>query len=207
MVEGPLGVGKTSLARLLAEKLNAHALLEDTEGNPFLPNFYKNPLKYGFQTQIYFLLKRYQQASNIDQMSLFEKAVISDYLFDKDRLFARIILDDNEFWLYEQLFQLLRKRISPPDLVIFLQARTDVLVDRIRKRGRKYERGISEDYLEAINEAFNELFFHYADSPLLVVNASEIDFVNVPADLDDLVTQIKKMKGGTQYYVPISSKR
>ena len=207
MVEGPLGVGKTSLARLLAEKLNAHALLEDTEGNPFLPNFYKNPLKYGFQTQIYFLLKRYQQASNIDQMSLFEKAVISDYLFDKDRLFARIILDDNEFWLYEQLFQLLRKRISPPDLVIFLQARTDVLMDRIRKRGRKYERGISEDYLEAINEAFNELFFHYADSPLLVVNASEIDFVNVPADLDDLVTQIKKMKGGTQYYVPISSKR
>lgn len=207
VVEGPLGVGKTSLARLLAEKLNAHALLEDTEGNPFLPNFYRNPLKYGFQTQIYFLLKRYQQASNIDQMSLFEKAVISDYLFDKDRLFARIILDDNEFWLYEQLFQLLRKRISPPDLVIFLQARTDVLMDRIRKRGRKYERGISEDYLEAINEAFNELFFHYADSPLLVVNASEIDFVNVPADLDDLVTQIKKMKGGTQYYVPISSKR
>jgi deoxyguanosine kinase len=206
VVEGPLGVGKTSLAKLLSKRLSAQPLLEDTETNPFLPAFYGDPLGYAFQTQIYFLLKRYQGVSDIRQIGLFEKTVVSDYLFDKDRLFARINLDDDEFWLYEQLFQLLRKRIPLPDLVIFLQARTGVLLDRIKRRGRKFEKGISRDYLEAINDAFNEFFFHYSESPLLVVNASEIDFVNVSSDLDDLLDRIRKMGAGTQYYVPISSK-
>ncbi len=207
VIEGPLGVGKTSLALKLAEKINAEALLEDAEENPFLRKFYQNPKKYSFQAQIFFLLRRYQRALDITQMDLFKRTMISDYLFDKDMIFARANLDDDEFWLYEQLFQLLRKRITPPDLVIFLQATTDVLVERIRKRDKKYERGISSKYLDEINRAFNDFFFHYSDSPLLVINASKIDFVNVPEDFEDLVAQIKRMRTGTQYYVPMSSKQ
>lgn len=199
-------MGKTSLALKLAEKINAEALLEDTEENPFLRKFYQDPKKYSFQAQIYFLLRRYQRALDITQMDLFKRTMISDYLFDKDRIFARANLDDDEFWLYEQLFQLLRKRITPPDLVIFLQATTDVLVQRIKKRDKKYERGISSKYLDEINRAFNDFFFHYSDSPLLVINASKIDFVNVPEDFEDLVAKIKRMRTGTQYYVPMSSK-
>jgi deoxyadenosine/deoxycytidine kinase len=206
VIEGPLGVGKTSLALKLAEKINAEALLEDAEENPFLRKFYQDPKKYSFQAQIFFLLRRYQRALDITQMDLFKRTMISDYLFDKDRIFARANLDDDEFWLYDQLFQLLRKRIAPPDLVIFLQATTDVLVERIKKRDKKYERGISSKYLDEINQAFNDFFFHYSDSPLLVINASKIDFVNVPEDFEDLVTQIKMMRTGTQYYVPMSSK-
>lgn len=199
-------MGKTSLALKLAEKINAEALLEDAEENPFLRKFYQDPKKYSFQAQIYFLLRRYQRALDITQMDLFKRTMISDYLFDKDRIFARANLDDDEFWLYEQLFQLLRKRITPPDLVIFLQATTDVLVQRIKKRDKKYERGISSKYLDEINRAFNDFFFHYSDSPLLVINASKIDFVNVPEDFEDLVAKIKRMRTGTQYYVPMSSK-
>jgi deoxyguanosine kinase len=204
VIEGPLGVGKTSLAKLLSQTVNAQVLLEDTAENPVLPGFYRNPRRYAFQTQMFFLLKRYHQVSGIRQIDLFKSAVVSDCLFEKDRLYARMTLDDNEFWIYEQLFHLLRKNVPGPDLVIFLQARTEVLQERIRKRDRKYERGISHRYLENINLAFNEFFFHYADAPLLVVNASEIDFVNVPGDLEDLVEQIHKMKTGTRYYVPIS---
>lgn len=207
VVEGPLGVGKTSLARLLSEKLPAQAILEEVEDNPFLSDFYREPKKFRFQTQVYFLLRRYQQASNIGQIGLFRQSVISDYLFQKDRLFARINLDDAEFRLYDQLFEILLKRVPRPDLVIFLQARTDVLMERLKRRGRKFEKDISYEYLEAINRAFNDYFFHYSDSPLLVVNASEIDFVNIPADLDDLLVQVRKIKAGTQYYVPVSSKR
>lgn len=199
-------MGKTSLALKLAEKINAEALLEDAEENPFLRKFYQDPKKYSFQAQIFFLLRRYQRALDITQMDLFKRTMISDYLFDKDRIFARANLDDDEFWLYEQLFQLLRKRITPPDLVIFLQATTDVLVERIKKRDKKYERGISSKYLDKINRAFNNFFFHYSDSPLLVINASKIDFVNVPEDFEDLVAQIKRMRTGTQYYVPMSAK-
>lgn len=206
VIEGPLGVGKTSLALMLAEKTNGEPLLEDTEKNPFLVKFYQNPKKYGFQTQIFFLLRRYQRALEISQMGLFKRGLISDYLFDKDRIFARSNLDNNEFWLYDQLFQLLRKRITPPDLVIFLQAKTQVLMERIRRRDRKYERSITFKYMELINQAFNDFFFHYSDSALLVVNASKIDFVHVPGDFEDLVEQIKKMKTGTQYYIPMSSK-
>jgi deoxyadenosine/deoxycytidine kinase len=206
VIEGPLGVGKTSLALKLAEEMNAEALMEDTEENPFLLKFYQNPEKYSFQTQIFFLLRRYQQSTRIAQMSLFKRSVISDYLFDKDMIFARANLDDSEFWLYEQLFHLLRKRIVSPDLTIFLQATTDVLMERIKKRDRKYERSIRFKYLEGINRAFNEYFFHYSDSPLLIINASKIDFVHVAEDFQDLVRWIKKMKAGIQYYVPMSSR-
>ena len=139
-------------------------------------------------------------------MDLFRQSIISDYLFDKDRIFARTNLDENEFWLYDQLYSLLKGRISPPDLVIFLQAKTDVLAGRIKLRGRDYEKSISYKYLDEINQAFNEFFFHYTDSPLLVVNASNIDFVNIPEDFKDLVNHIKTTKSGTNYYNPISSR-
>jgi deoxyadenosine/deoxycytidine kinase len=206
VIEGSLGVGKTSLAVMLAEKMSGQTLLERTEENPFLVKFYQNPKKYRFQTQIFFLLHRYQQASEIRQIGLFKRSIISDYLFDKDRVFARANLDDNEFWLYDQLFKLLKKRITPPDLVIFLQATTDVSMKRIKKRDKEYERSISYRYLEEINQSLNEFFFHYSDSPLLVINASKIDFVNVPEDFEDLVKQIKRIKSGTRYYVPMGSK-
>jgi deoxyguanosine kinase len=207
VIEGPLGVGKTSLATMLAEKLSGQPLIEDVEENPFLVQFYENPKKYAFQTQIFFLLRRYNQASTMSQIDLFSRVTVSDFLFDKDRVFARSNLDENEYWLYEQLFRILKKRIPPPDLVIFLQAKTEVLMERIKTLNRKYERSIGYKYLEKINQAFNEFFFHYTDSPLLVVNASEIDFVHVPEDFEDLVEQVRVMKSGTQYYVPMSSRK
>jgi deoxyguanosine kinase len=207
VVEGPLGVGKTSLAQLLAERIDAKAILEETEGNPFLTNFYKDPGRFAFQTQLCFLLRRFQKQEEIHQIDLFKRVVVSDFLFDKDRIFARINLDDREFSLYEQVFQLLSVSIIKPDLVIFLQARTDILMDRIRKADRVYEKSISMKYLEQINQAFNEFFFHYTDTPLLVINASDIDFVNVPSDLDELVLEIEKMEKGTKYYVPLGSGR
>lgn len=205
VIEGPLGVGKTSLALKLAERLNAQTLIEDMEENPFLEDFYQDPKKYAFQTQVFFLLRRYKQATEMSQIGLFKRATISDYLFDKDRIFARATLNDNEFWLYDQIYQILKKRITTPDLVIFLQAKTEVLRERIRKRDRRYERSISLKYLDSINQAFNDFFFHFSDCPLLVVNASQIDFVHVPKDFEDLVEQIGKMKSGTQYYVPMGT--
>jgi deoxyguanosine kinase len=207
VIEGPLGVGKTSLAHKLAERFNAQILLENIEDNPFLEKFYQNPKRYGFQIQIFFLLRRYQHSLELDQKGLFKSAIITDYLFDKDRIFAKVNLDDKEFWLYEQMFQLLKKRVPVPDLVIFLQTKTEVLMERIRKRNKDYEKPISFKYLDEINQAFNDFFFHYSDSPILVVNASNIDFVNIPEDFEDLVNEIKKIKTGTQYYVPASSKR
>ena len=206
VIEGPLGVGKTSLARMLAENMNGQTLLENPEENPFLKKFYKNRNLYGFQTQIFFLLQRYQQITEISQIGLFNKVIISDYLFDKDRIFAKTNLDDDEFWLYDQLFQLLRRRIMSPDLVIFLQAKTEILIQRIKSRNREYEKSINYEYLDGINQAFNEFFFHYSDSPLLIINASDIDFVHVPEDFNDLVKQIRKIKSGTQYYNPMSSR-
>ena len=207
VIEGPLGVGKTSLAVKLAERINGQTLLENTEDNPFLDKFYQNPKRYAFQIQMFFLLRRYQHSMEIHQKGLFKRIIVSDYLFDKDRIFARTNLEDNEFWLYEQLFQLLKKRIPPPDLVIFLQANTEILMQRIRKRDMEYERAINFKYLDEINQAFNDFFFHYSDAPMLVINASNIDFVNIPEDFEDLVNEIRKTKSGTQYYIPISSKK
>jgi len=207
VIEGPLGVGKTTLAQMLAERMGVQTLLEDVEENPFLVQFYQSPKEYGFQAQIFFLLRRYNLALEMAQIDLFNRTTISDFLFDKDQIFARANLNDNEFWLYEQLFQILKKRVSVPDLVIFLQAKTEVLMERIRKRSRKYERTISFKYLDKINQAFNEFFFHYTECPLLVVNASEIDFAHVPEDFEDLVERIRTMKSGIQYYIPMSSKK
>jgi len=207
VVEGPLGVGKTSLAMLLAEKINGKTILEETERNPFLANFYKDPIKFAFQTQLFFILRRFQKQEEINQIDIFKRVVISDFLFDKDRIFARLNLDDREFSLYEQIFHLLKVRTLKPNLVIFLQARTDILKERMKKRDRDYEKSINIKYLDQINQAFNEFFFHYTETPLLVIDASEIDFVNVPSDLDNLMVEIEKMEKGTKYYVPLGSRR
>ena len=207
VTEGPIGVGKTSLTSLLADELGARLVLERAEENPFLSDFYKNAERYRFQTQMFFLLSRFSQQQEIFQPDLFTRITISDYLFDKDRIFAYLTLDEHELPLYEQVYKILEPKIIKPDLVIFLQADTDTLLRRIKQRGRSFEKEISQDYIAAVNDAYNNFFFRYNDTPLLVINTSDIDFVHRREDLDDLLKQILNMKQGTQYYVPVSRKR
>jgi deoxyadenosine/deoxycytidine kinase len=207
VTEGPIGVGKTSLTTLLAEELDARLILEQAEENPFLTDFYKDPKRYRFQTQMFFLLSRFSQQQEMAQPDLFTRVTISDYLFDKDRIFAYLNLDDNELALYEQFYKILEPKIVKPDLVIFLQADTDTLLRRIKQRGRSFEKEINVDYIAAVNDAYNHFFFRYSDTPLLVVNTSDIDYVRRREDLDDLLKQILGMKQGTQYYVPRSGKK
>jgi len=203
-VEGPIGVGKTSLTTLLAQNFSARCILEKPSGNPFLARFYQDPKKYAFQTQIFFLLSRYQQQQELQQLDLFNQVTISDYLFAKDRIFASISLDENELALYERVYRLLTGRIPTPDLVIYLQAKPAVLMSRISQRDYDYERSIEPGYLETLVEAYNNFFFHYNDSPLLVIDTSEIDFVHREQDMAGLVREIKRPRKGTWYYVPQS---
>jgi deoxyadenosine/deoxycytidine kinase len=207
VTEGPIGVGKTSLTTLLAEELNARLILERAEENPFLTDFYKDPARYRFQTQMFFLLNRFSQQQEMAQPDLFTQITISDYLFDKDRIFAYLNLDDNELGLYEQFYKILEPKIVRPDLVIFLQADTDTLLRRIKLRARPFEKEIDHNYIASVNEAYNHFFFRYSDTPLFVINTSDIDFVHRQEDLDDLLKQILSMKQGTQYYVPRSRVR
>jgi deoxyguanosine kinase len=207
VTEGPIGVGKTSLTTLLYEELEARLVLERAEDNPFLPAFYKDPLRYRFQTQMFFLLSRFSQQQEMAQPDLFTRITLCDYLFDKDRIFAYLNLDDNELALYEQFYKILEPKVLKPDLVIFLQADTDTLLRRIKLRSRPFEKEISLDYIASVNEAYNQFFFRYTETPLLVINTSDIDFVNRRDDLDDLLKQILSMKQGTQYYVPRSKKK
>ena len=203
VIEGPIGVGKTSLTKLLAKEFRARCVLELPEGNPFLSHFYQDRKKYAFQAQVFFLLTRFQQQQEISQLDLFNQVTLSDYLFDKDRIFALLNLDEHEFALYEKIFQLLGGRIPTPDLVIFLQAKPEVLLHRIKSRNITYEREIELDYLKRLTEAYNDYFFHYEQSPLLVVNTSEIDFVKRKEDLEQLLREIKQMKKGTWYFTPM----
>jgi deoxyguanosine kinase len=207
VTEGPIGVGKTSLTTLLAEELGARLILEQAEDNPFLTDFYKDPKRYRFQTQMFFLLSRFSQQQEMAQPDLFTRITISDYLFDKDRIFAYLNLDDNELALYEQFYKILEPKIVRPDLVIFLQADTDTLLRRIKQRGRLFEKEINLDYIASVNDAYNHFFFRYSDTPLFVVNTSDIDYVSRREDLDDLLKQLLNMKQGTQYYVPKSRKK
>lgn len=203
-VEGPIGVGKTSLVRLLAEETGARLVLEDVEENPFLNDFYKDVRGKAFQTQLFFLLSRYrQQQVEFSQFDLFSKGVVSDYLFVKDRIFAHLNLDENELPLYDQVYSLLEPGVPRPDLAIYLQASTETLVERIKKRDRHYERRLSPDYIEAVNTAYNRYFFHYNETPLLVIQTSEVDFIKSREALTDLVRQIERAGPGTLYYRPL----
>ena len=176
-IEGAIGVGKTSLAKILANEFGVRLVKEEAGNNPFLERFYEDRRKYAFQTQLFFLLSRYRQQRELAQGQLFEKGVVSDYVLAKDKIFAYLNLEDDEVSLYEMIYKLLAPTVPRPDLVIFLQARPEVLLSRVRKRGVEYERNISLDYLRTLSDAYNEYFFHYNETPLLVVNTSEIDFV------------------------------
>src|SRR4030042_2213510 len=206
VIEGPIGVGKTSLAGLLAKEFNARMLVEEPEENPFLKQFYQDRKKYAFQTQLFFLLNRFQQQKEIAQLDLFNQVTVSDYLFAKDRIFASINLDDHELALYTQIYQLLNAQIPTPDLIIFLQAKPELLLHRIRSRGHSYEKEIELDYLKILTEAYNYYFFHYDQSPLLIVDTSEIDFVKRKEDLGQLIREINQMRKGTSYFIPKRSK-
>ena len=205
-VEGPIGSGKTTLAQILADRLGGRLILEPVEENPFLPAFYDDARKHAFQTQLFFLLSRFQQQQSLHQQDLFTQSTIADYLFAKDRIFATLTLDVNELSLYDRLYEVLGPRVVKPDLVIYLQARTDVLLHRIKKRGRPYERQIDPEYVDQLATAYNDFFFHYEETPLLVVNTSDIDLVGSEADVEALATVIRRHRKGVQHYVPMGTR-
>jgi deoxyguanosine kinase len=203
-IEGPIGVGKTSLAERLAMRLDAVTILEETE-NPFLADFYAGRAGSALQAQLFYLLNRHRQQLSIRQGDLFTQSTVSDYLFDKDKIFAYLNLDDNELFIYQRLFDLLARDVSAPDLVIYLQAPTDVLARRLRDRAARTDGDAlepSEEYLRELNEAYQHFFFHYSSTPLLVVETSQLDLAGSEEALDDLLRQITSMGRGTQYYVP-----
>lgn len=207
VVEGPIGVGKTSLSNILSERFTGRRVLEVVEENPFLANFYADRQKYAFQTQIFFLLSRFRQQQELFQQELFSSMTVSDYLFAKDRIFACLNLDGPELALYDRVFDALGPRVTKPDLVIYLQARLDVLLHRIKKRGREFERKFDAGYLESLVHAYNDFFAHYTETPLLVVNTSDIDFVNNEEDCQNLLQTIRQAKAGTQHYLPLPGRR
>ena len=203
VVEGVIGAGKTSLARMLSERFTARLVLEEVEENPFLKDFYRDRARYAFQTQMHFLFSRYQQQRGLRLLELFSERLVADYLFQKDRIFAGLNLSERELALYERLVGWLELDVMRPDVVVYLQASPDTLLDRIARRGRPYEKEMERDYLRQLNEAYNHFFFHYVDSPLLVVNTNGIDFVNNPDEFSDLERRILSHRQGTVYYAPV----
>ncbi|MGH9315686.1 MAG: deoxynucleoside kinase [Thermoanaerobaculia bacterium] len=200
-VDGPIGVGKTSLVEMVAKRFHGTKILEDV-ANPFLPDFYRKKTGAAFQTQLFFLLSRYQQQREIAQIDLFAMLVVADYHFPKDKIFACLNLDDSELLIYDRLYTLLAESVPKPDLVIYLQGSLETCMKRIKKASRSVEKGITPEYIAQLIEAYNYYFYHYEETPLLVVDTNEIDFVNRTADFEDLVTQIQKARKGVQYYVP-----
>jgi len=207
VIEGVIGAGKTSLSRMLSERLSAQLVLEEVEENPFLKDFYRDRARFAFQTQMHFLFSRYQQQRDLKQTDLFSDKLIADYLFQKDRIFASLNLVDRELALYERLVTWLELDVVKPDIVVYLQAHPDTLMERIARRNRPFERDMDKDYIARLNDAYNHYFFHYTDTPLLVVNTNKIDFVNEPDDYEDLVKRILSHRQGTMYYTPIEKGR
>ena len=203
VIEGVIGAGKTSLSRLLSDRLSAELVLEEVEDNPFLKDFYRDRARFAFQAQMHFLFSRYQQQRNLRQTDLFSDKLVADYLFQKDRIFASLNLVDKELALYERLVGWLELDVVKPDVVVYLQASTDTLMERISKRNRSFEKDMDRSYIERLNEAYNHYFFHYLDTPLLVVNTNRIDFVNQPDDFEDLLKRILSHRQGTMYYAPL----
>jgi len=201
-IEGVIGVGKTSLAEKLSETLGAKTIYEEFEQNPFLEEFYQDPERFAFQTQIFFLLSRYRQQQELQQIDLFQECLVSDYLFAKDRIFATLNLSDKEMKLYDGIAKLMERDIVLPELTIYFQASTNQLMHNISTRGRKIEKFITREYIQALNELYNNFFFHYTNTPLLVINTDEIDFVNNKNDYQDILVEINHHTSGTRYYVP-----
>ena len=199
VIEGPIGVGKTSLAKRLGEKFNAGAMLEEPDANPFLPGFYRDPRRHALSTQLFFLFQRVNQVTELKQRDLFGKLTVSDFLLDKDPLFAKITLDDAEFQLYTQIYQHLKVQAPQPDLVIYLQAPVEMLMERIQRRGIKMERAISEDYLTKLADSYTQFFYRYDAAPLLIVNSANLNFVDRPKDLELLLEHIGQLRGPREF--------
>ena len=206
-IEGVIGAGKTSLARRIKEKLNAELLLEQFDANPFLEKFYSDRSRYAFQTQMFFLISRFKQQEELSQEDLFRDFIVSDYLFEKDRIFAYLNLNSEELKLYESLYPLLARSLRKPDLVVFLQSSSERLMHNIKNRNRKIERALNRSYIQDLSEAYNHFFFRYNNTPLLIVNSTEIDFVNSDGDFEELFKQIFREDRGVKEYFKPESKR
>ena len=200
VVEGPIGVGKTSLAKRLAERLGSRALLEQPEQNPFLARFYQDMPRYALPTQLFFLFQRINQLSELAQPDLFERVTVSDFLIEKDPLFARLTLSSEELHLYQRIFDTLKPQAPSPDLVVYLQAQPQTLYERVRRRGLGYERPISEDYLALLADSYNRFFYHYSGSPVLMVNSERLNFVKHERDLDLLLERMEGMRGSREFF-------
>ena len=200
VVEGPIGAGKTSLARKLAEKSGSTPLLEDPGANPFLPGFYTDNARYALPTQLFFLFQRINQVRDLGQADLFRRATVADFILDKDPLFARLTLNDDELSLYQQIYTQMKPQAAVPDLVIYLQASTETLIERVKRRAVSYERTISEDYLLKLAESYARFFYQYDAAPVLIVNSEHLNFVDAPADFDLLLERIAAMRGARDFF-------
>ena len=203
-IEGPIGVGKTSLANLMSKELSARLVREEFDENPFLPDFYKDPERFAFQTQLFFLLQRYRQQQELRQVDMFQKLLITDYMFVKDRLFASLNLSEKEMQLYDTVANLLERNIIKPDLVIYLQADTDTLMKNIAQRGREMETDITYEYIDALSQVYTEYFFRYQDTPLVIINTNNIDFVHNEDDLKEVIKYIRQPVSGTKFFNPVT---
>ena len=207
VIEGVIGVGKTSLANKIRDRLDAKLILEQFDNNPFLEKFYSDRKRYAFQTQMFFLINRFKQQQELAQEDLFTNYIVGDYLFDKDRIFAYLNLSKDELNLYESIFPLLARSLRKPDLTVYLQASTDRLMYNIKARNRKVERALSRNYLDELSEAYNHYFFRYDNTPLLIVNATNLDFVHKEEDFDLVFKQIfREDRAYTEYFSPQAGK-
>jgi deoxyguanosine kinase len=200
VVEGPIGAGKTSLARKLATRMDAELVLENADENPFLPRFYEDRRRYALPVQLFFLVARIEQARRLGQDELFSSARVADFMLEKDLLFARLLLDEVEFRLYHQLYSGLKPQAAAPDLVIYLQAKPSALIERVKRRGRPYERQITETYLTELSKAYSEFFYHYDASPLLIVNSENLNFADKDADFELLLQRMQDMRGAREFF-------